>query len=164
MEEVKVSTLQKAVVVMATALFFSLLFLKTNKLVVISGVSMEPTLQDGDIVLANSIVGLTPGEIYVVKEPENGLIVVKRLIGIPGDTIRFVKGDTYRNGILVSKRTSECWDNQTMTLGPDEYLLVGDNREKSYDGRHWSRFVHLSEFQYQITTRLYPFDKTGKVG
>lgn len=73
----------------------------------VAGRSMEPTLQPGDWLVAVRAGTIERGDLVVVRHPTRDLELVKRVAGLPGE------GD----------------------LGPDRYLVVGDNPEESTDGR-----------------------------
>lgn len=125
---------------------------------------MEPTLCDGDVVRSSVATMFTPGDVYLLQEPEGNKFVIKRLVGAPGDTVEFRDGTLYRNDILVEEAHGDSWDNALFELGNDEYLFVGDNRGESYDGRNWSRFVNSSEIKYHLDYIMYPINHKGKVG
>lgn len=138
-------------------------FVMTHKLVSIQGESMEPTLRDGQLVVAPRLITIERGHIYCFQEPDAGKYAVKRLIGLPGDTVALVNGATYVNGELYMEAPEDNWDNQRWELGPDEYLFLGDHRSVSYDGRHWSRPVHYNEIKCELQYIIYPFGFVGKV-
>lgn len=91
--------------------------------ITVSGSSMYPTLEDGDfvygIIVRDSTV-LKTGDIVTVQDGDRMLI--KRLRGVPGETI----GDTEEEAAIGIP---------LMTLGEDEYFFVGDNYDNSYDSR-----------------------------
>lgn len=132
-----------------------------NKIVIVSGKSMQPTLCDGYWVTAKLIDVPRLDKVYMLKEPENGALVIKRLVGVPGDKIEFRDGALYRNDILITESGGTSWDNMFAILGEDEYLFVGDNRAESYDGRSWSRFTKRSEIEYELRTVIKPLDAYG---
>ena len=99
---------------------------------------MTPTLEVGDIVVANGLA-------YKLKEPQrgdiiifdmNGVTLIKRVIGVPGDSLMFVDGYLYLNGELVSEEylpenieTNSFKDFEDI---PDEcYFVMGDNAIKN---------------------------------
>ena len=77
----------------------------------VSGRSMEPTLQPGDWLLATRAGRVKRGSVVVLRHPQRDLDLVKRVTGVPGDVI------------------------EGAALGPDEYLVSGDNSAASTDGR-----------------------------
>lgn len=126
-----------------------------NHCVVVSGHSMEPTYQDGDL-------------LPVVKQPfteeelptnhpacwvetSNGDEVIKRLIGYPGDVVDLANGNTYVNGQLLMERAPNDYESAHYELGEDDYLFLGDNRLDSYDGRYWpGHYVDFSSIRGYI--------------
>lgn len=117
---------------------------------VVSGESMDPTLETGDYLLIDEVT-------YRFNEPERGDVVVfrappeptkffiKRIIGLPGDTVT-IKGSeiTITNsenpkGFTLSEDfiTHESSNTMTVTVPADQYFVMGDNRAGSYDSRSW---------------------------
>ena len=114
---------------------------------IIDGVSMEPNLHTGEIMAVNrwqDLFGiLHRGEIVTLKfpgDPEHKKYV-KRLIGLPGDTVRIENGAVYINNQksnepYLAKGTYTTPD-MTRVLKTDEYFVMGDNRANSNDSRIW---------------------------
>jgi signal peptidase I len=144
-----------------------------NEYVVPSG-SMEPTIAIGDRIFVNrvaydlklpfthhiltSLHNPKRGEIVVFESPkETGLVLVKRLIAIPGDEVEIKNGFVFLNGqktVEAPPTTTQYFetigehkhlvnripeyfrpDHFHFTVGPDEYFMMGDNRDNSADGR-----------------------------
>ena len=111
------------------------------------GDSMNPVLYNKDVVLVNRIVydASTPkrGDIIVFKPKgnENTHYYVKRIIGLPGETLEIIEGTVYVDGkkLEESYSTTEIKDvgivTEKIELGGDEYFVLGDNRENSEDSR-----------------------------
>ena len=108
--------------------------------VIVHGASMEKTLHDKDIMILDKIgvkiFGIKRFDIVVVDTDNNKII--KRVIGLPGETVEYKDNQLYINGELVednyggNKYTS---DIEAITLGDDEYYVLGDNRTNSIDSR-----------------------------
>lgn len=112
----------------------------------VEGSSMAPTLEDGDILVVDKLS-------YRFREPERYDVIVfrylykedsyyiKRIIGLPGETVQILQGQVYINGELLGEEFgSELMTNagrasQPITLGADEYFVLGDNRNISSDSR-----------------------------
>lgn len=104
----------------------------------VNGASMNPTLNDKDIMLLDEISyrfsDIQRFDIVVVKEEDEYLI--KRVIGLPGETVEYKNDKLYIDGKYVKEdfKHKETFDFST-TLGKDEYFIMGDNRTNSTDSR-----------------------------
>lgn len=139
------------------------------KPVVIRGTSMNPTLENFDFALSNRLSIVLGGEIerfdIVVVQSEEGEIV-KRVVGIPGDTISYVNGVLSVNGTQIEedyiiddpKKHHADMDVYEVTLSPDEYFLMGDNRTGSTDSRYFGPF-HRSDIISKDLLVLFPFNR-----
>lgn len=133
-----------------------LLFSITARIVVVDGSSMESTYHHGNILIGLRPVSAEQLEkkylpVCVVKRENDDRLLIKRLIGKPGDEVRLINGDTYVNGELVMKRTTQCYDNATYQLEEDCWLFMGDNRAASSDGRYWpGHFLSYAQIKYWI--------------
>ncbi len=117
--------------------------LGVNKVV---GTSMMPTLEDGQLTFASSIGDFGRGDIVDIQLDDETLLV-KRIIGLPGETIEHKDGHMYIDGTLYEEdylapennvySSQEEW---TITLGDDEYFCMGDNRDDSRDSRYYGPF------------------------
>ncbi|PKM66203.1 MAG: signal peptidase I [Firmicutes bacterium HGW-Firmicutes-2] len=108
--------------------------------------SMSTTIEPGDRLIANRLAyrGADPerGEIVVfIQHEDEGKLYIKRLIGLPGETIQIIDGVVYVDGIiLIEPYLNENLDNGN--YGPynvpeDYYFFLGDNRCNSKDSRLW---------------------------
>lgn len=124
----------------------------------VKGTSMHPTLQDGESVIinmaANYVGEIRRFDVVVAKEYQSDELWVKRVIGLPNETISYHNGVLFVDGVpteepfldegymeQVKKATGRPYfteDYTSETLGEDEYLLVGDNRGESLDSRNAS--------------------------
>lgn len=112
------------------------------------GDSMKPVLQNGDVVLVNRIVynASRPkrGDIIVFKPKgnENSHYYIKRIIGLPGETVEIIENHVYINGEKLKEdyKTTDINDvgivSEKMQLASDEYFVLGDDRENSEDSRN----------------------------
>ena len=144
------------------------------------GSSMEPTLYSGDAVFVEMISVYTGnfdrGDIVTIdakgmegySHDEN---LIKRIIGLPGETIKIADGNVYINGQLLDESDYLPADTKTyvgmegqsrgydeITLGPDEYYCMGDNRGGSNDSRRMGPFKK-SQIDAKVLARIYPFNK-----
>ncbi|MCR5508987.1 MAG: signal peptidase I [Lachnospiraceae bacterium] len=108
------------------------------------GSSMEPTLYNGEEVLLNRIV-------YQFSAPKRGDIIafhpngdsnthlyVKRIVGLPGETLQIKQGSVYIDGEMYAMDTMTNDPGiaaEPVTLADDEYFVMGDNRDNSEDSR-----------------------------
>ena len=123
----------------------------------ISGESMVPTLQDGDTQINIATGDYEEGDIVCIKSPTgSGEFWVKRVIGVPGDTVEVWGNYIEVNGVAddISKKYNKSNYNRSLTvLLYNEYFVAGDNREHSYD----SRFVGPIEYKNILSERLFSF-------
>lgn len=111
------------------------------------GDSMSPKLSNGDVVLVNrfayNVTSPKRGDIIVFKPKgnENSHYYIKRIIGLPGETVEIIEGSVYINGEKLKEdyTATEINDvgivSEKITLGGDEYFVLGDDRDKSEDSR-----------------------------
>ena len=141
----------------------------------VDGHSMEPTLSDGDNLIVDKLS-------YRFRDPERYDIIVfpyqhaentyyiKRIIGLPGETVQVIDGYMYING----KKLDEHYGAEVMEdpgiaaepikLGDDEYFVLGDNRYHSSDSRVASVGVLTRDMLIgRAWVRIYPFNKIGVI-
>ena len=142
----------------------------------VSGSSMETTLSDGDQLLVDKLSYRfqDPKRFDIIVFPyqyEENTYYIKRIIGLPGETVQVVDGYVYING---SRLESDIYGNERMddpmaasqpiTLGEDEYFVLGDNRNHSQDSRDPSvGEVNKDTIMGKAWVRIYPFDKMGVI-
>ena len=111
----------------------------------VEGFSMEPTLNDGQYLLINK-VGLhfqqpRRGDIIVFEYPlDTTKSFVKRVIGVPGDTVEVRNQQTIVNGKVLSEpyiKSAESGFFPPTVVPATEYFVMGDNRNNSSDSRSW---------------------------
>ena len=123
------------------ALICILLRLFVFHLVRIQGGSMEDTLCSGEIALVTSFdyrFGAKPARGDIVECRFQGRVdtYVKRVIGLPGETVELREGKTYIDGAAVSEPyVFSIAEDYSISLGENAYLVLGDNRCESYDSR-----------------------------
>ncbi len=130
--------------IIETALLTAIIFLIVNTATGrfrIEGSSMEPNLHDGEYVIIDKVS-------YMLHGPERGDVIVfvrpgerdyiKRVIGLPGDTVEIRSGQVYVNGVALE----EPYINQPVRqdlpprqVEPGRYFVLGDNRNNSSDSR-----------------------------
>lgn len=139
----------------------------------VEGSSMEPCLQNKDELIVEKIS-------YLTGEPERFDVVVfkfnedtkyiKRIIGLPGETVRIEEGkiyindraifDQYANGVMENAGIAE----KTITLGEEEYFVLGDNRNASKDSRDEEvGTVKKDQIIGKAWLRVMPFDSFGTI-
>ncbi|MCL2768088.1 MAG: signal peptidase I [Synergistaceae bacterium] len=138
--------------------------------------SMIPTLQAGDRVLVakfwNIVKDPSRGSIYVFKYPvETDRDFIKRIIGLPGDTIDIKNGVVYVNGEMIDEpyvkhmdrftlRSNDIFITVPVKVPENMYFALGDNRMNSQDGRYWG-FVPKSYLKGPAFFRYWPLSRIG---
>jgi signal peptidase I len=111
----------------------------------VDGPSMQPGLHTDEFVLVDKVA-------YLFSQPQRGDVIVfhypldtsrdfiKRVVGLPGDTVQTTSTEVIVDGtVLREPYISQPFnfDSSTWKLGPDQYFVMGDNRDNSLDSRTW---------------------------
>ena len=160
------------VVLLGTYLLITFVGQRTS----VSGSSMEPTLSNNDQLILDKIS-------YRFSEPQRFDIIVfpfqyaektfyvKRIIGLPGETVQIdLQGNIYINGQILNEDYGKETINfaglavEPITLGDDEYFVMGDNRNDSWDARYWDNtYVHLDKILGKGEVIYWPLQDFGKI-
>lgn len=158
----------------AIFLFVYLLILQPHK---IKGASMEPNFPDGEYLLSDKVT-------YRFKEPKRGDVIVfkaprtpdeefiKRIIGLPGETLYVNGGKIFINGNeldenyldedIYSQSGPFLQEGRRVTVPKDNYLVFGDNRNHSSDSRAWG-FVPKDNITGKAWVVYWPIDNVGAI-
>lgn len=161
--------------------FFELLFTVTTivfvvfifvgQLLEVSGASMVPNFHDKEQLIVEKIsIKFNPpkrGEVLIFKYPiTKSHLVIKRVVGVPNDTVLFSQGMLYINGekfnepYLVSGTPTyegaKLRDGIDYKIPENEYLMLGDNRAQSTDSRTWG-FLSSNLIVGRVFVVYYPF-------
>ena len=145
---------------------------------VVSGASMEPTFEDWHYLIVDRVS-------YDFEEPQLGDIIIfdlpqdhsraliKRVIGLPGDTVVLSGTDptvtiinaAHPQGFTLSEPYLDPANyggasDMRVTLGADQYFVLGDNRKVSADSRLWG-ILPKNDIVGRVFLRLYPFNDLG---
>lgn len=141
----------------------------------VSGSSMETTLSNGDQLIVDKISYRfrDPKRYDIVVFPykyEKNTYYIKRIIGLPGETVQIVDGYVYIDG----KKLDEHYGNEVMEnpglaaepveLGSDEYFVLGDNRNNSQDSRAANvGVIHKKDLLGRAWIRIWPLNEFGVI-
>lgn len=141
----------------------------------VNGQSMQPTLHDGDNLLVDKLTYRfrDPKRYEIVVFPykyEEDTYYIKRIIGLPGETVQIIDGYVYINGEKLKKDYgAEVMQDsgiaeEPITLGEDEYFVLGDNRNHSSDSRVPNVGVlKRKDLLGRAWVRIWPLDRIGVV-
>ena len=140
-----------------------------------SGSSMETTLSDKDQLIVDKMT-------YRFRDPKRYDIVVfpyqyqdntyyiKRIIGLPGETVQILSGMVYIDGMRLDEHYgNEIMENpgiaeEPLTLGEDEYFVLGDNRNNSSDSRASDvGLIHRKDLIGRAWIRVWPLSQIGVI-
>ena len=137
--------------------------------------SMLPTLQINDRLIIDKMS-------YNFRNPDRGDIIVfsptdalkqqnfkdafiKRLIGLPGDKVEVKEGKVYVNNQALKENYIEDKPNYNfgpVTVPPNQFLVLGDNRNNSYDSHYWG-FVPRDRIIGRAVVRFWPLNRVGEI-
>ena len=177
-EEKKSGALREILSMIGWILFiFCLVFLVTTYVgqrTRVEGHSMEPALSDGDNLIVDKIS-------YRFHDPERFDIIIfpyqwepntyyiKRIIDLPGETIQiddegniYIDGEVLQEHYGLERIKNPGSAREPITLGEDEYFVLGDNRNNSEDSRFTQvGVIHRDDIVGRAWLRIYPFDRIG---
>ncbi len=141
--------------------------------ILVSGESMDPTLENGERLIELEHTKLHRFDIVTLDAPDvDNMTYIKRIIGLPGETISFEDGQLFIDGEKVEEKylekyTNDLKDNLPLTLSAEgdssfsfekipagEYLVLGDNRRNSKDSRYFG-FVDQDAIHGKIIFTLW---------
>ncbi len=144
----------------------------------IPSASMKPTLQENDRLVVEKVS-------YRFNKPQRGDIVVfrpplevlppdrqkddyiKRIVGLPGDTVEVTGGQVFVNGEVLDESYIQAppeYEQPLLTIPDESYFVLGDNRNSSYDSHAWAidePFVPESQIIGKAVVRFWPLNRMG---
>ena len=144
----------------------------------VRGASMEPNFHDGEYLVIDEIS-------YRMREPRRGEVIVfqfprnpsqyyiKRIVGLPGETVFIddghvtIQNEVYIQGVLLDEAqylldSVRTGGTISLTLGEEEYFVLGDNRSASSDSRSWG-VLGREGIVGRAWIRAFPFDSLGLI-
>ena len=130
----------------------------------VNGNSMYPTLDGNEIMLLNKLGKVNRFDIVVLEIDKYEGDLIKRVIGLPGEKLEIKNNKVYINDELLDDPYGYgvTYNIDAITLGDDEYFVLGDNRIISLDSRSFGT-IHRNEIMGTTNFIMYPFGKIGKV-
>lgn len=131
----------------------------------VDGESMESTLYDGEIVLLNKLGlrlnGLERFDVVVFKYNKD--LLIKRVIGLPGETVEYLDNELYINYKKVDIPFEfEYTEDFKYEVPDNEYFVLGDNRDNSKDSRYFGS-IKINDIKGKVSIVLFPFSKIKKI-
>lgn len=132
----------------------------------VEGASMEPNFFDKEYLIINEISYRFEepqrGEVVIFKSPSDRRVYfIKRIIGLPGEKVEIQSGQVYINGQKLEEdyiANFSADDLAALALGPDEFFVLGDNRNNSHDSRRFGA-VPRKDVVGKVWFRGWPLDR-----
>ena len=135
----------------------------------VNGTSMNPTLENGDIMILNKIgyriTKIKRFDIVVIKYKDE--LLIKRVIGLPGEKIKYENNTLYVNDKALDEEFDKTYTYNfsikeigSTTVPEDSYFVLGDNREVSKDSRSIG-FIDRENIVGKSSLTLFPFNRFG---
>lgn len=140
--------------------------------VIVSGNSMDDTLKNNQVLLLKKYDRNYQRFDIVVIDFNSEILkekLIKRIIGLPGEEVKYQDGSLYINNKLVKDNFSSITSDFTsreigsIKVPKGKYLVLGDNRGNSVDSRLLG-FIDEKDIKGTTNLRLFPFNKLGKIG
>ena len=138
----------------------------------VEGTSMLPQLVDEQRIFVNKFVyrldNIERGDVVVFKLAENpGRSYIKRVVGLPGETVEVRRGEVYVDGRLINEEHvpphyRDHASHPSVTVPTDEYYVLGDHRNTSKDSRSWGT-VARSQITGKAVFAYWPIERLGAV-
>lgn len=126
---------------------------------IVHGISMEPTLKQNDRLLSLRHHAINRNDIVVLEAPDaKNQLYIKRVIGLPGDSVQVVNDRLYLNGHYQPESYLDKTFDQRATVPAGEYFVMGDNRIRSHDGRVFG-FIKKDTIQSVVVWRYWPLNR-----
>ena len=130
----------------------------------VDGSSMYPTLKNNEILILKKYDKSYSRFDIVVINSDHGRLI-KRVVGLPGETIECKNNKIYINGKVIKqnfKTNTKTADFDKVKIPKDSYFVMGDNRDNSADSRIFGPF-NKKAIKGTIGIRLFPFTRIGKI-
>lgn len=129
----------------------------------VNGSSMDTTLKDGDIMILN-IIGYRFSEIErfdIVVVNAGHEYIIKRVIGLPGETVEYIDNHLYIDGKEVKEEYgSDITEDFSVKVPKGKYFVLGDNRTNSLDSRYFGAFSK-KQVLGKTSLTVFPFTRFG---
>lgn len=140
---------------------------------VVDGESMHPTFENFDYLIVDELVYMfkapARGDVVVFRYPQNpSVFYIKRIIGLPGETVSINKGEVTIKTVTGEKKTlaepyvvvEDASYSKEYVLAAGDYFVMGDNRPNSSDSRYWGPLPRKNIIG-RVDVRLLPLSEIG---